>query len=480
MSTRATVAVVGGGIAGLVAARELALGGAQVSLYERASELGGRVRSATLAGAPIDVGAEAFATRGGAVTQLIEELGLTSEVVLPEPLGSWVVTAGGALPLPPGGALGIPTAPLGRAARRVLGIPGSLRAAIEPLLPRDRQVDPATTLAELVRRRLGTRVLDRLVRPIALGVYSREPEKLTLGDLTDLATAYGRDGSLIRAARTLRDGSSAAGGAVAALRGGMTGLVLALAADLEWLGVSIHTGESVDDLGCFASDGAEPADAILLATPEATARELLGGAAALGANTAKTAEAADTGADPHRAPQPGTRVEVVALAIEDSRLDDAPRGTGALVAPGTPGIAAKALTHVTAKWADRRALCDPSMHVLRLSYGRAGSEPETAALNDADAYELARQDASRILGVEIRADAIRDAVRKLWVTGAAAGSSSPLTPPRGVGLAGDWMHGTGLASVVPGARQAARALLAEVPHSLNESNESDESQVRST
>ncbi|MFC5337992.1 protoporphyrinogen/coproporphyrinogen oxidase [Leucobacter denitrificans] len=466
MSTRITVAVVGGGIAGLVAARELALGGAEVSLYERASELGGRVRSTALAGAPIDIGAEAFATRGGAVMQLIEELRLASEVVRPEPLGSWVVTEERSLPLPPGGALGIPSAPLGRASRRVLGTWGALRAALEPLLPRDRTVDRATTLADLVRRRLGERVLDRLVRPVALGVYSTAPEELSLSRLRDLAEAYEREGSLIRAARSLRDSSSAAGGAVAALRGGMAGLVTALAADLERLGVSIHTGHSVEHLGTFAPDGAEPADTILLATPEVTTRALLA-----------SSDADSVGDDQPRELQPGTRVEVIALAIEDSRLDAAPRGTGALVAPGTPGIAAKALTHVTAKWADRRAMRDSSVHVVRLSYGRAGSEPETVALSDAEAYELARQDASRILGVELRADAIRDAARKIWVTSTATDANQPLTPQPGIGLAGDWVHGTGLASVVPGARQAARALLAEAQHTLNES---DESQVRST
>ncbi|KUF08070.1 FAD-dependent oxidoreductase, partial [Leucobacter sp. G161] len=64
MTASPHVAVVGGGVAGLVAARELALAGARVTVLEAAPELGGRVRAVELAGAPFDMGAEAFATRG--------------------------------------------------------------------------------------------------------------------------------------------------------------------------------------------------------------------------------------------------------------------------------------------------------------------------------------------------------------------------------------------------------------------------------
>ena len=46
----ASVGVVGGGIAGVTAARELARRGLQVSLYEQASVLGGRLGSVDVSG----------------------------------------------------------------------------------------------------------------------------------------------------------------------------------------------------------------------------------------------------------------------------------------------------------------------------------------------------------------------------------------------------------------------------------------------
>ena len=467
---RPHIAVVGGGISGLVAARELARAGAAVTLVERGERLGGRVRGAELGGATFDVGAEAFATRGGAVAALIADLGLSGRIVHPAQLGSWVVTADGALPLPPGGAVGIPARPLAASVRAHLGLRGALRVAVEPLLRRDRpgarasagaeaEAGAATeTLGALVRRRLGERALDRLVRPIALGVYSTDPDLLELSAVPGLADAYARTGSLVRAARQLRDSSVAAGGAVAALAGGMTTLVDALAADAADRGSEIRTGTRVVELTRGVSEhGAEPGrpsgaqwtlrdgsgktilrcDAVLLAVPETVAAALL-------------AE--------RTPPPPEHDIEVVALAVADPRLDAAPRGTGGLVAEGA-GSAAKALTHATAKWPDRAATVPAGTHVIRLSYGRAGAAPETAALPDAEALDLACRDASLILGVPIDPAAVLGWTRQPWQVGAPPGRAPRLAPPPGVEVAGDWVSGTGLASVVPGARAAAARIL---------------------
>ena len=58
--------VVGGGVAGLVAARELAHEGLRTLLLEERDTLGGAVAGHTVAGLRLDAGAESFATRGWA------------------------------------------------------------------------------------------------------------------------------------------------------------------------------------------------------------------------------------------------------------------------------------------------------------------------------------------------------------------------------------------------------------------------------
>jgi oxygen-dependent protoporphyrinogen oxidase len=58
---------VGGGAAGLTAARDLAERGARVLLLEAADRIGGCVARREVAGLALDIGAESFATRTTAV-----------------------------------------------------------------------------------------------------------------------------------------------------------------------------------------------------------------------------------------------------------------------------------------------------------------------------------------------------------------------------------------------------------------------------
>ncbi|PIJ26409.1 hypothetical protein BMH30_11480, partial [Leucobacter sp. OLES1] len=115
---RPRVAVVGGGIAGLVAARDLAIGGAEVTVLERGDRLGGKLRGERIAAwagtgtdaVVADLGAEAYATRGDGVAVLLTELGMIDRIEAPRPLGSWAYDSGIAYALPPG-LLGIPAQP---------------------------------------------------------------------------------------------------------------------------------------------------------------------------------------------------------------------------------------------------------------------------------------------------------------------------------------------------------------------------------
>ena len=75
--------VIGGGISGLVAARELAISGHRVQVHEAAAAFGGCVGVHEVAGLALDAGAESFATRSTAVADLLGELGLGDDIVTP-------------------------------------------------------------------------------------------------------------------------------------------------------------------------------------------------------------------------------------------------------------------------------------------------------------------------------------------------------------------------------------------------------------
>ena len=405
-----------------------------------ATEAGGAVRGHTVAGLRLDAGAESFATRGGVVGRLADELGLP--VVTPEPLGSWVHLASGDGPLPRTGLLGIPAHPW--SARRTIGVLGALRASLDLVLPRS---DDPATLGALVRRRMGARVLDRLVRPIVGGVHAADPDDLSVDAVAPGLSDARHRGSLARAVRSMR-ASAPAGAAAQGIEGGMHLLVDALVADLRAHGCEVRTRSRVtsarrtdDGWTVLMSTGSESAPRLVLATPQAP--QLLG---------------LDLGT-----PDPGAEVVLVTLVLEASELDAAPRGTGVLVAPEASDVVAKALTHGTAKWAWLARDAGPGRHVVRLSYGRAGAvtaEPDT---------DQALRDASRLLGVPLDAGQLRGHATVRWTQALPRPSEanrtvvtavrSAVAGLAGVAVCGAWVAGNGLASVVPDAQSAARSLV---------------------
>ena len=262
--TGQTAVVVGGGISGLLAARTLARAGVRTTVLEATGAWGGCVGSHTVAGLTLDSGAESFATRSTAVADLAAELGIADRIVAPNPGGAWVQLPDGPRELPRTGVLGIPANPWDPEVRRSLGLAGSLRASLDKLLPASLGTTAeATSVAALVRARMGRRVLDRLVAPVVGGVHSADPDVLDIdmvapglragirdhGSLAAAVAARSARGGRAQRKRTPRRGPAAApagpqkaGSAVAGLRGGMHTLISALLAELRSQGVTLLGG----------------------------------------------------------------------------------------------------------------------------------------------------------------------------------------------------------------------------------------------
>ncbi|WP_394253205.1 protoporphyrinogen oxidase [Arthrobacter pityocampae] len=468
-----TVVVIGGGMAGLVAARTLLARGLRVTVLEASDRFGGTVDSRTLGGFQLDSGAESFSTRSATVPALAGELGLGDRIVAPDATGAWVQLPGGDLrasahPLPNSGILGIPADPSDPTISAILGRAGSLRAAqdgvltVGPLATR-----PRVSLGELVRTRMGEDVLTRLVAPVAGGVFSADPDDLDVDSVAPgLRATMGRLGSLGAAAGALRR-AAPAGAAVGGLVGGIAQLRDALVHRLREDGADLRTNEHVSGLArsgtgwIVTTDHSAltrhlPADAVLVATEGRAAVDLL-------------APALPALAEERPDPVPG--VALVTLIVDVPELDARPRGTGVLVARGVEGVAAKALTHATAKWAWLRDQAGPGSHVLRLSFGRVGDEPTAVGLATPDdvLYRHALSDASALLGVPIGEPDVLDWDVVRWA-GALPHASvghrdrvariRDLVAERSASLAvtGGWLAGTGLVAVIDDARVRADAL----------------------
>lgn len=458
--------VVGAGVAGLVAARELVAAGDRVLLLEAAPQVGGKLRRADVAGVTVDVGAEAMLNRRPEGVALARELGLP--VVHPAVLGSQVLARGELRPLPRS-LMGVPLDVDDLAASGVLSDEGLARARAERDLPADPEcADPAAdpTIGALVDRRFGPEVTDRLVEPLLGGVYAGDARGISgraaLPRLVELAAR----GSVLEQAGELVP--SYDGGApepvFAGVEGGLGLLPEALVAAG---GLDVRTGATVRELartprgwrltvGPTTAPEAVEADRVVLAVPPHAAARLLAGAVPAASAELGAVETAS--------------LAVVTLAVRAAEATELEgRGSGFLV-PAAEGRAIKAATLSFAKWGWVRAAGrgagpgSDDLLLLRTSLGRAG---EAATLQASDEELVARSLADLADLTGLRARPVDTHVQR-WGGGLpqyAAGHVERVARVRaavagqpGLAVCGAAYDGVGVPAVIASAQRAVAAL----------------------
>ncbi|MBW9095069.1 FAD-dependent oxidoreductase [Microbacterium jejuense] len=469
------VVVVGGGIAGLVAAWECAKVGMAVTLVEASPRLGGVIGTVETSGLRLDVGATCWSARGGAVRRLIDEVLPDAVVVRPRDDSAWIagLGKGAAAPLPPDTLLGIPANPWDERVRRIIGWGGTWRAYLDRLRP-PLTIGSEHSLGRLVTRRMGEKVRDRLVAPLSVDRFGLDPDDVDVEVAAPgLNPALTRTGSLGGAVADLL--TDAPGSSVEGLDGGMPQLVAALNARLADRGVVVHTSTRATGLvrdggqwtvvlaptAAHQADAPDAedapavpaelsADAVVVATDEGAARTFLGAA---------VDDPEFTAAAPA-----GIAREVVTLVVDAPALDAAPRGAHVHAVPGSG--AATGLVHETARWEWLARDAGAGRHVVRVAFGAPGAAPATAGLDDTAAFTLAAREASTLLGVSVErvVAAHRDRFTLVPPVSArghqerAAAVRAVVAKARGLAVVGAWIAGSGLAQVAADAHAEADRL----------------------
>jgi oxygen-dependent protoporphyrinogen oxidase len=490
------VAVIGGGITGLSAARTLAVqssgsagsaAGPEIVLYDAAPGLGGKLHRTGLtdpdagelpAGSAddprftVDVGAESMLARRPEALELVSELGLDNLRVHPTRARAQAFVDGRVRPLPPS-SMGVPIDL--DALQGYLSAEGVRRARREPELPAEPLVGDVE-IGRYVAERFGDEVTDRVLEPILGGVYAGQARRLSFEAVHGSLFAEARTGgSLLAAARRLAAGAAGRGrdGApgqdrtaapvFAGLIGGVAGLVDALADDLARRNVSIRTGTTVRSIGRLADGryqlvcGPAPApesviaDRILLAIPAAPAARLLSGI---------VPDAAEL-----LAGIPYASMAVITFVLADAGLE----GSGLLVPPGElPTIKAFTYSHNKWAWIAEQAArrFGEGTAVARASVGRLGEE-QLLQVDDEELIRRTLAEARQVPGWEqarlVRARVQRwggglpqyllDHRRRIEDIRAAVGR----TP--GLAIAGAYTDGVGLPACIASGRRAVDALL---------------------
>jgi len=201
------IIVIGGGITGLSAAHrlvELRLEKnlpLEVLLLEGSRQLGGAIATRHLNGFLIEEGPDSFITTKPWALALCKRIGLDSHLIPTNEAhrSTYVVHRGRLLPIPEGFLMLAPTQFLPFVTSPLFSWRGKLRMALDLVLPRAPRQDDES-LASFVSRRLGREALERVAQPLISGIYTADPEKLSLrATIPSFLEMEEKHGSIIKA-----------------------------------------------------------------------------------------------------------------------------------------------------------------------------------------------------------------------------------------------------------------------------------------
>lgn len=460
--------VIGGGVTGLAAAHRLteiaAARGepAEVQVLEASARPGGIVSTVNKDGYLLEEGPDCFITDKPWALDLCRRLGLSGEIigVSPGPRRAYVVRRGALLPVPEGFRLLAPCTLKSLFDSPLLSLPGKLRAALD-LFIRPRVSKDDESVGAFVRRRFGRQVLERIVQPLVTGIYSADPDRLSLrASFPKFQELEAKHGSLLRALRSRESDEAAAEGEASGarydlfrtLRKGMGGLVSALVSRLPQGAVLVHAAvqeirrvagrwDVLVDTGHKLS-----ADGLILALPAQRLAKLL--------------RPLDSGAADILAQVPYASSGTLHLAFPWSAVQGAPEGLG-FVVPAVENNSLLGCTFSSAKF--------PGRSPREVALLRAFIHPSRLDLEEEILVEKVRGDLAHLL--RIKGDPVmahfkrHSAAMPQYPVGhldrvAALDWRAKIIPR--LTLAGNWQRGVGLPDCVKSGEDAADLLVSKM------------------
>jgi len=402
------VVVIGGGLSGLAAAHrihELAASSRQpieVVVLEAKDRIGGVIWTERLDGFTLEGGPDSFITNKPWGIDLCNRLGLTGQLVEADSSHrrSFVVRKGQLAPVPEGFVLMAPHRILPILTTPVLSWRGKLRVLMDLVVPR-RDEDTEESLAAFVRRRLGREALERLVQPLVGGIYTGDPNDLSLKATLPQYLAMEREhGSLIRAAwrqqsrdratrQHERQASGARYGMFVSLADGMNVLPRTLAAALP--PGTVRTNSAVRRLS--RNGAASPWLIELLDGPPLEADAVIVTTEAH--STARMIDMEDPGLALQLRAIPYASSVIVNVAYRRDQIQHPLDGFGVVV-PATEGRSILAISFSSVKFPSRA----PSGTVLLRVFIGGATQPELFDLDDSSLRHLVAQEMAGLIGVQ--------------------------------------------------------------------------------
>ena len=399
------IVIIGGGISGLAAAYSLLEQSSktgrpfELTLLEASPRLGGVLKSTEREGFLLEAGADSFISEKPAAIALAKRLGIESRLIETNEQyrRSFIVRKGRLRPVPDGFQLLAPTRFWPFVTTDIFSWKGKARMALDLVLPRRDYSNGINdeSLAEFVRRRLGREAFERMAQPMIGGIYTADPEKLSLrATLPRFLEMERRNGSVIRAMWQQRKQSAPLTGVSGARYSlflsfdrGMQVLVDELASRLQETVrlnckvESLSFDQSKNEWNIKASNHASvSADVVCLAIPGFAAASLLANTDAVLAGLLKQISYASTA--------------TINLAYRRADVAHPLDGFG-FVVPFVENRAILACSFSSVKFSGRA----PAGHVLLRAFAGGALQPEIFDLGDEELLRRVREDLRDLLGI---------------------------------------------------------------------------------
>ena len=384
------IVVVGGGITGLAAAQRLIeLGQTNVTLIEASPRLGGTIQTEHRDGFLIERGPDSFISEKPEAVQLAKRLGLESQLIQTneEYRRSFIVRNGRLRAVPEGFQLLAPSRIWPFLTSDIFSFGAKARIAMELFLPRkSTNGTQDESLASFVRRRLGREALERMAQPMVGGIYTADPETLSLRATLPRFLDMEREHrslilAMLRQGQAQKSGTSGAryslflsfdrgmqvlvdelGSVKADVR--LNTRVESLKFDRTW-SITTNTGEWFE------------AESVCLAVPAYIAASLLNGSVAAKLNQIKYASTA-----------------TINFAYKRSAINHSLNGFG-FVVPLIEKRSLIACTFSSVKFSGRA----PSGYALLRAFAGGALQPEIFALDEAEMAARVEADLRELLGI---------------------------------------------------------------------------------
>jgi oxygen-dependent protoporphyrinogen oxidase len=464
------IAVIGGGMAGLAAAEEaVALAASaeqpvEITLVEPAGRVGGVLSTVRQDGWLIERSADNFLAARPEAVQLVERLGLQGQLVGVDPRvrRALIWHEGRAVPAPHGFRLLAPGRIGPMLSTPLLSPAGRLRLLMERFVPR-RSTPGDESLESFVVRRLGREAFERLVQPLAAGIWTADPARLSMAAACGEFLAMEREQGSLWAGEQRRARAAAAPSAAGArygqfltLTSGMETLPARLAERLRERGVRFVDATAVGlerlpggswRIALAVRDGAGTvidADAVVVAVPATVTARLIA-----------SIEPALT-ADLSGIEYAGSAVISLGFARADVTH---PLDAAGMVIPRRAGRRILAVSFSSSKYPGRA----PKGSVLLRVFAGGALDPDVVRRDDTMLETIAREEVAELLGARgtprvVQIDRWHGAMPQYHVGHAerVARIMERTAVVRGLGLAGAAFTGVGIPQVIASGQAAAR------------------------